>query len=146
MVRTAYLGERWLPGGSMGGAVVGVLVRSGGGGCPLVGVAQRCEVATVLDARAPLKLLAHAVAVKCITLTGFTLGNGENERGGFMKEYKAWFLNLAVNTHPPLLDSHPNLFVSEPNLSKSILCFRWPLVMLATSTQPYLTLCAVNRL
>lgn len=66
--------------------------------------------------------------------------------GGFMKEYTAWFLNLAGYSHPPLLDFHPNLFVSEPNLSKSILYFYWPLLMLATSTQPYLTLCAVNRL
>ena len=86
----------------MGGTVVGVLVRSSGSGCPLVRIAQRCEVTTILDTGASLKLLTNAVTIKNITLTGFTLGDGEeNERGGFMKEYKAWFLNLAGSTLIP---------------------------------------------
>ncbi len=86
----------------MGGTAVGVLVRSSSCGCPLVCVAQRCEVTTILNTGAPLKLLTHTVTVKNITLTRFTLGDGEeNERGGFMKEYKAWFLNLAGYTLIP---------------------------------------------
>lgn len=86
----------------MGGTVVGVLVRSSGDGCPLVCVAQRCEVTTVLNAGAPLKLLTHAVSVKNITLTRFTLRDGEeNETGGFMKGYLAWFPNLAGYTLIP---------------------------------------------
>lgn len=81
----------------MGGAVAGVLVRGSGGGRPLVRVAQGREVTAVLNAGAALKLLAHTITIENITLTGFTLGDGdENERGGFMKEYKAWFLNLAA--------------------------------------------------
>lgn len=80
----------------MGGTVVGIMMRSSGSGRPLVYVAQRCEVTAVLNTGAAFELLAHAVTVKNITLTRFTLGDGEeNERGGFMKEYKAWFLNLA---------------------------------------------------
>lgn len=86
----------------MGGTVVGVLVRSSCSGCPLICVAQRCEVTTVLNTEPPLKLLTHSVTVKDITLTRFALGNGEeNERGRFMKEHKAWILNLAVNTLIP---------------------------------------------
>lgn len=86
----------------MGRTAVGVLVRSSGGGRPLVRVAQRCEVTTVLNAGAPFKLLTHAVTVENITLTGFTLGDGEeNETGGFMKGYKAWFVNLAGCTLSP---------------------------------------------
>lgn len=61
--------------------MIGVLVRSSGGGCPLVCVAQRCVVTTVLNTGAPFKLLTHTVTVKNITLTRFTLGDGEkNER------------------------------------------------------------------
>lgn len=85
----------------MGGTAVGVLVRSSGSGSPLVCVAQRCEVTTVLNTGSPLKVLTHTVTVKNITLTRFTLGDGESKRGGFMKEYKAWFLNLAGYTLIP---------------------------------------------
>lgn len=86
----------------MGRAVAGVLVRGSGSGCPLVRVAQGCEVTAVLNTGAALKLLAYTITIKNITLTGFTLGDGdENERGGFMKEYKAWFLNLAGYTLIP---------------------------------------------
>lgn len=78
--RTSYLGKRRLAGDGVGAAAVGVLVGRRRGGGPLVGVAQRCEVAAVLNTGAPLKLLTHTVAVKHITLTGFTLGDRrENE-------------------------------------------------------------------
>lgn len=58
----------------MGGTSVGVLVGSGGGGRPLVRVAQRCEVAAVPDAGAALELLAHAVAVEDVAAARLALG------------------------------------------------------------------------
>lgn len=70
----------------MGGTVVGVLVRSSGSGCPLVCVAQRCEVTTVPNTGAPLKLLTHTVTIKDITLTRFTLGDGEKNETGRIYE------------------------------------------------------------
>lgn len=120
---TSYLSNRWLSRGSLGGAEVGVLVGSRGSRCPLVCVAQRCEVTAVLNTGAPLKLLTHTVAIKDITLTRFTLGDREeNERGGFMKEYKAWFLNLAGYTLIPHCYTLIQVYLSANQIRANLFC------------------------
>jgi len=86
-----YLGKGWFPCGTLGRTEVRVLVRCGGSGCPLICIAQRCEVTTVLNAGAPLKLLTHAVPIKNITLTRFTLGKRIREED-LWKNIKSGFL------------------------------------------------------
>lgn len=131
-----YLGKGWLPCGSDCRAAFGVLVGSRGTGSPLICVAQRCEVTTVLHTWSPLKFFTHAVAVKDITLTRFTLGNTEKKaKTIYGRIHSLFFSSGKVYASLPLSDYHPNLFVSEPNLSKSIWYFLWQLHMIATPTK-----------
>lgn len=77
----------------MGGAALGVLVGGGCGGRPLIDVAQRGEVAAVLDAGGALELLTHSVTLKDVTLTRCTLGEDKSKgRGRFMENIKAGLL------------------------------------------------------
>lgn len=78
--KASYLSQRWLPSGSVGGAALWVLVGGGCSGRPLIAVAQRGEVAAILDAGGTLKVLTHSITIKHVTLTRCTLG--EDERKG----------------------------------------------------------------
>lgn len=84
---TRYLGEQRLSSGSVCGAAVGILVRCSCCSCPLIRVAQRRKVTTVLNAGIALKLFTHSITVKDVAPTGLTLERrrGENQRGRFMK-------------------------------------------------------------
>lgn len=87
VVEPSYLSQRWLPGGSVGGTTVRVLMGGDGSRCPLICVAQGGEKATVLDTGGALELLTNSVTIKHVTLTRRTLGDEEeNERGRFMKK------------------------------------------------------------
>lgn len=115
-VHAWYLGNRRLSSGSVCGTVVGILVRRSRCGCPLICVAQRRKVTTVLNAGIPLKLLTHSVTVKDITLTGLTL----REEEGRMREGDLWKSTGSECSHPSLLTCYPSPFVTEPNLSKPL--------------------------
>lgn len=132
MVEATYLSQRRLPGGSVGGAALGVLVGGSCGGRPLIDVAQRGEVAAVLDAGGALELLTYPVAIKHVTLTRCTLGEDEREgRERFMENIKAglliWQWTLSLSS--PTVQSTPSLSVSQPDPSKRFSCFHWPLLV-----------------
>lgn len=128
----SYLSQRWLPDGGVGGATDGVLVGGGYSGRPLIVVAQRGEVAAVLDAGGALKVLTHSITIKHVTLTRCTLGEHERKgRGRFMANIKAglFFWQRTLWLWSPTSPVHSRLSVSQPNLSKRCSCFHWPLLV-----------------
>lgn len=103
--------------------MVGVLVGGGCSGRPLIGVAQRGEVAAVLDARDALKLLTHSVTIEDVTLTRRTWGEDEGkERGRFTPHIKAgsliWPRTRSLSPPTVPVPSKPVCQPTEAKLTK----------------------------